>query len=72
MNKIVNLGEYKDEKEAAEKAWQSIEKACWQSDELMCLCGYRYIAIYEWGILLKDLECKACGKIGQIFKTGQD
>lgn len=65
MDKITDLNQFREDKEANEKAWLH--------DEVMCLCGYRWIAVYHkertW---LKKFECPKCLEIGKVFKTGQD
>lgn len=64
-DKIIDLNQHKDKKHAEEKVWAH--------DEVMCLCGYRWIAVYcaerTW---LKKFECPNCEEVGKVFKTGQD
>ena len=39
--------------------------------EVICVkCGHRWIAVRPEKTLLKDLECKNCGK-GYVIETGQ-
>ncbi len=65
MDKITDLNQFREDKAANEKAW-----VC---DEVMCLCGHRWIALYHkektW---LKKFECPKCLEVGKVFKTGQD
>lgn len=40
--------------------------------ETICVkCGHRAIAVFQDGILLKDLECEKCGA-GFIILTGEN
>jgi hypothetical protein len=63
-DKIIDLNQHKDKKHAEEKVWVN--------DEMLCLCGYRYIACYDYRTPLKKLECAKCRETGKIFRTGQD
>ena len=67
MSKLVDLGKYR----AAIAQRSVVSNEIWTFDEVMCLCGERWIAVYEVNTPLKDLECKSCGD-GKVFKTGQD
>ena len=40
--------------------------------ELMCMsCLYREITQLPYGVMLKNLDCTACGEYGYILTTGQ-
>ena len=40
--------------------------------ELICLkCFYRWIGVYPEACALKQIECRECGEIGYVIKTGQ-
>jgi hypothetical protein len=64
MNKITDINEYREDKLA--------EKKEWLNNEVMCLCGYRYVAVYHYQTPLKQFKCAKCSETGKIFKTGQD
>lgn len=64
MNKIRDLNQYKDDKHAKEKVWAT--------DEVMCLCGKRWFAVYDYRTPLHKFECPSCEEQGKVFRTGQD
>lgn len=41
--------------------------------ETICVkCGYRSIDVRPVGVLLKNLECGGCHKIGFVIETGEE
>jgi hypothetical protein len=61
---IVELNQYREDKAEKEEAWLY--------DEVMCLCGYRWIAVHNERTWLKKFECPKCLEVGKVFKTGQN
>lgn len=64
MVDVINLEKFKDEKHIQEKVWAT--------DEVMCLCNYRWWAVYDHRTPLNKFECPNCYTQGKVFKTGQD
>ena len=39
--------------------------------ELYCLkCGYRGVSTYRSNLMMMDLQCPRCGKVGHMIATG--
>jgi hypothetical protein len=56
MNNISNIEEYKPHKVS----------------EVICVfCGYRCIDVRPVGVLLKNLECGGCRRVGGVIETGE-
>lgn len=61
MGEIIDLNEYKG------------NNTSHIVHEVMCVsCLHRWIGVRPQGVLLKDLECPNCGKVGYVIATGQE
>jgi len=49
------------------------DKQIYAVTEVICVkCGSRFICGRPFELLLKNLECDKCGKMGFIIETGED
>ena len=59
-DKIVDLQQFREEEQPH------------RTGELICVaCHHRGIHVWPTAVLLKNLECGICGKIGTMISTGQ-